>query len=238
MTVEEEGLLRGDITAPTQGKEKKETVGMLVAATHPEYRKAVFAVIMIMIAQQLTGINSIIMYGVALLADLLKSNSAMLNLGVSALNIVVTAGCAPLVDKLGRKTCLIASISGMGISSFFLAFGIRHSIPALSAVAVLSFVGSFGFGLGPIPFILASELVGQEAVNATQSWALGANWISTFIVAQFFPIVNTFLGKGIIYFVFAGIAAFFGTFVLVFVPETKVCILWAEARVTDAYINL
>jgi MFS family permease len=162
------------------------------------------------------------MYGVHLLADLLESNSALLNLFVSLLNICVTIGCAPLVDKLGRKTCLLVSICGMGVSSIALAFGIRYSISVLSAVAVLTFVGSFGFGLGPIPFILASELVGPEAVNATQSWALGSNWISTFIVAQFFPIVNTFLGDGIVYFVFAGFAAFFAAFVATYVPESYV----------------
>lgn len=243
--MEEEGLLSHDgsashLISPTARLEKKAIVGMLGAINHPDYRKAVFAVIMVMIAQQLTGkfvsvlfapplltifkgINSIIMYGVGLLADLLKSNSALLNLAVSGLNIAVTAGCAPLVDKLGRKTCLMFSICGMGVSSILLAVGIRNSFSLLSAIAVVSFVASFGVGLGPIPFILSSELVGQEAVNATQAWALGANWISTFIVAQFFPVVNAFLGKGIIYFVFAGIAAFFAVFVSVFVPETKVC---------------
>jgi len=194
---------------------------MLETLIIPEYRRAVIAVVAVMVAQQLTGINSIIMYGVTLLADILESNSALLNLFVSLLNIVVTITCAPLTDKLGRKVCLLSSICGMGVSSILLAFGIRYSLSTVSAVAVLFFVGSFGFGLGPIPFILASELVGPEAVSATQSWALGSNWISTFIVAQFFPIVNAMLGDGIIYFVFAGFAAFFATFVFFFVPETK-----------------
>jgi MFS family permease len=221
---EEAGLLgNADPSSPPvpQSKSKHEVVGMLEAATHPLYRKAVFAVIMVMIAQQLTGINSIIMYGVHLLSDLLASNSAILNLAVSALNIIVTILCAPLIDHLGRKSCLLASISGMGIASLLLAFGIQNSIPILSGVAVLLFVGSFGVGLGPIPFILAAELVGPEAVNATQSWALGANWISTFIVAQFFPMVNNALGSGVVYFLFAGIALFFAIFVGVYVPESK-----------------
>jgi MFS family permease len=161
------------------------------------------------------------MYGVALLADLLQSNAAALNLAVSAINILVTAACAPLVDKLGRKFCLIASISGMGISSLLLAIGIMHSLSILSAVAVLFFVASFGVGLGPIPFILSSELVSTDAVGATQGWALGANWISTFVVAQFFPVVNAALGKGKIYFIFAGIALFFGLFVAWCVPESN-----------------
>ena len=165
------------------------------------------------------------MYGVALLADLLQSNSALLNLFVSLINIAVTVSCAPLADRLGRKTCLILSITGMGIGSLLLAIGIRGNISVLSAIATLVFVGSFGLGLGPIPFILASELVGPEAVNATQSWALAANWISTFLVAQFFPMLNERLGKGVIYFIFTGIAGFFVAFVTFYVPESKVCVI-------------
>jgi len=161
------------------------------------------------------------MYGVTLLADLLKSNSALLNIFVSILNIVVTLGCAPLADILGRKVCLLGSIAGMGASSVLLAIGIKQAIPILSAIAVLSFVASFAFGLGPLPFILSSELVGPEAIGATQSWALATNWIATFIVAQFFPMANEKLGKGNIYFVFAGTAAFFFLFIAWWVPETK-----------------
>jgi len=100
------------------------------------------------------------MYGTSLLATLLRSNAALLNLAVSALNILVTASCAPLIDKLGRKTCLLASITGMGLSSLLLALSILRHIPLLSAIAVLLFVSSFGLGLGPVPFILSSELVG------------------------------------------------------------------------------
>lgn len=216
---EEESLLRNE--QPRQVFVKKEHMGMLEVVIHPDNRKAVIAVVMVMVAQQLTGINSIIMYGVSLLADLLQSNSALLNLAVSAINVIVTAAAAPLVDKIGRKTCLLISIAGMGISSLLLAIGIIHSISILSAVAVLFFVGSFGIGLGPIPFILSSELVSTEAVGATQGWALGANWISTFMVAQFFPIVNAALGKGKIYFIFAGVALFFWLFVAWWVPETS-----------------
>jgi len=218
---EEVGLLSNQNQNTDASKQRRSTMGMISVVKHADNRKAVFAVIMVMIAQQLTGINSIIMYGVTLLSDLLASNAAVLSLLVSALNIVVTIVCAPMIDHLGRKSCLIMSISGMGLSALVLAFGIQGDMSTISAIAVLTFVGSFGIGLGPVPFILAAELVGPEAVNATQSWALSANWISTFIVAQFFPIVNASLGKGVIYFIFAGIALFFALFVGLFVPESK-----------------
>lgn len=161
------------------------------------------------------------MYSVSLLSTLLPTTSALLTVVVSAVNLVVTTVCAPLSDRIGRKVCLLLSIAGMGVNSILLAISIYFSIPILSAVATLLFVASFAVGLGPVPFILATELVGPEAVGATQSWALAANWIATFLVAQFFPMLNTALGRGRVYYVFAGLAAASFAFVLLRVPESK-----------------
>lgn len=219
---EEQTLLNNEdgLTPAAKHSSNDEKLSIMQVFRHPDYKSAAIAVIMVMLAQQFSGINSIVMYGVSLLAGLLESNSALLNLAVSALNIIVTAGGAPLVDKLGRKTCLLNSLAGMGISSLLLAVGIIKTIPILSAVAVLLFVASFGLGLGPVPFILASELVGSDAADATQSIALGANWIATFIVAQFFPLASAKL-HGKVYFIFAALSAFFFAFISWYVPETK-----------------
>ena len=175
-----------------------------------------------MAAQQLTGINSIVMYSVSLLSALLPTTAALLTVMVSALNVVMTTACAPLSDKIGRKTCILLSIAGMGISSLLLFSGIFWGVKPLAAAATLTFVGSFAVGLGPVPFILANELVGPEAVGATQSWALAANWIATFLVSQFFPIINEALGgRGKVYILFAAFAGAFGAFIAWWVPETK-----------------
>ena len=200
---------------------EKQILGPLGVLKDPSSRPAVIAVATVMIGQQLCGINSIIMYGVGLLADLLAAGSAPLNVAVAAFNIIVTAGAAPLIDKLGRKRMLLISTAGMGTSSLLLGIGILKHIKVLSGVAVLGFVASFALGLGPVPFILSSELVGPEAIGSTQSWALAANWIATFVVAQFFPIVNEKLGRGKVYFIFAAVALVFGGFIAQWVPETK-----------------
>lgn len=200
---------------------KRQTLGVLAVLTNRQYSPAVFAVMMTMIAQQLLGINSIVMYGVSLLSSLLGANSALLNIFVSLLNMFVTLAAAPLIDYLGRKSCLLLSIAGMGTSSVLLGIGIMQHIAPLSVISVITFVASFGLGLGPVPFILSSELTGPEAVGATQSWALAANWVATFVVAQFFPIVNEKLGAGQVYFIFAGFAVLFGGLTAKFVPETK-----------------
>lgn len=200
---------------------ERSTIGILRVVVHPEYYKSTVAVIGIMVAQQACGINSVMMYGVSVLADVLPTSSAAINVLVALVGPVVTLLCAPLPDKLGRKPCLLLSIAGMGVSALVLAVAIVNNVAALSGVMVLTFVSSFALGLGPIPFILSSELVGPEAVGATQSWALASNWIATFAIAQFFPMVNEKLGKGKVYFVFAAAALFFGLFTAWWVPETK-----------------
>ncbi|EPE02657.1 hexose transporter [Ophiostoma piceae UAMH 11346] len=202
------------------------SVGFFKVVTDAHYRPAIIAVIGIMFAQQVCGINSVIMYSVSLLNGMLPLNSALLTIIISAVNLVTTMLCAPLPDRLGRKTCLLVSVVGQGMSSLALAFSIVFGVKILSAFSVLTFVAFFAVGLGPVPFILASELVGQEAVGATQSWALGANYIATFLVAQFFPMVNSALnarlgGAGWVYFLFAGCAALSTVFFWIYVPETK-----------------
>ncbi|KAI9664391.1 MAG: hypothetical protein M1831_002324 [Alyxoria varia] len=197
------------------------SISFLTALTTHPYNRATLSVTTVMLAQQLCGINSIIMYGVSLLSTLLSTSAALLLVFVALLNILVTMACAPLVDRLGRKTCLLASITGMGVSSLILAVAIIKHIPALSAIAVISFVSAFGLGLGPVPFILPSEMARPEAVGATQSWALAANWVSTFVVSLGFPVLNGALGRGKVYFVFAALAGFFACAVGWGVPEPR-----------------
>lgn len=217
-------------------------LGFIQVVRDPLYRPAIIAVVAVAFAQQFCGINSVIMYSVSLLTDLLPMSSALLTILISVVNLVTTVSCSPLPDRLGRKTCIILSIIGQGTSSLILALSIRFGVKILSAVSVVAFVGFFAVGLGPVPFILASELVGQEAVGATQSLCLAANYIATFFVAQFFPIVNATLngllgGAGWVYFIFAGLALFFSFFIGWRVPETKgkkdVDEVWGRTRRLD-----
>ncbi|KAM5443726.1 Bifunctional purine biosynthesis protein PurH [Microsporum ferrugineum] len=219
-TEEEESLLAN--STPATVARFKEPVTMLGALLDPVYRPAIISVIAIMLTQQFTGINSIVMYSVSLLSTILPTTAALLTVLVSCLNLIMTVVCAPLSDKLGRKTCILLSIAGMGSMSMLLAIGIASNLKVLSAVATLLFVASFAVGLGPVPFILASELVGPEAVGATQSWALASSWTATFIVAQFFPSLNEYMGgHGQIYWLFTAMAVILGSFIGWWVPETK-----------------
>ncbi|SPO06703.1 related to glucose transporter-3 [Cephalotrichum gorgonifer] len=231
-------------TGPANPPRRQRThLGFFEVVRDPRCRPAIVACVGIMVAQQLCGINSIVMYSVSLLADLLPFSSAILTIAVSFVNLAMTLACSPLPDRIGRKRCLLISIVGQGTSAFVLALSIVLEAKVLSAVAVVFFVAFFAVGLGPVPFIMASELVGQEAVGATQSWCLASNYTATFIVVQFFPLVNKWLNEwlggagGWVYFVFAGFAACSAVFVSWKVPETlgrkDVDEVWGRTRRID-----
>jgi MFS family permease len=233
----------GLLTPSSPGsRSPKAHLGFVQVVRDPLYRPAIIAVVGIMFAQQLCGINSIIMYSVSLLNGLLPINSALVTILISVINLGTTIAASPLPDRFGRKTCLLTSIIGQGSSSLALALAIRFDLKTMSAVAVLLFVAFFALGLGPVPFIMASELVGPEAVGATQSWALGASYIATFLVAYLFPIVNQALndalgGAGWAYFIFAAFALLWAGFVARNVPETRgkrdADEVWGRTRRTD-----
>ncbi|RAL61399.1 hypothetical protein DID88_009532 [Monilinia fructigena] len=166
---EEERLLhepeltrRDSATSKTSSQKSIPNVGFFQVIRDPLYQPAVIAVIGIMFAQQLCGINSIIMYSVSLLSGLLPVSSSIITILISVVNLVATIACAPLADKIGRKTCLLLSITGMGTMSLALALSLRWEIKILSAISVILFVTFLLQDLALFPFIMASEFVGQK----------------------------------------------------------------------------
>lgn len=217
-TDEEEALLT--VTNSAINSSHRGTVGFYEFCTNPTYRQPFIAVVGIMSGQQFCGINSIIFYGVAVLSTIIPNYAVIINILVSAVNTVITASASPLIDNLGRKPLLLISIGIMGISSALMAIGILSNTALLSATAMILYVSAYAIGLGPIPFLLASELSQPEASGSCQSVGTTGNWIATFIVGYFFPILNTLIG-GYTYFLFTIICFGYCIFTWKYIPETK-----------------
>lgn len=179
-TSEEEGLLNSSDSYQREISE----VSVWTFCTAKIHRAKFIAVAGVMLFQQLCGVNSIIFYGVSVLATLFPQLAPVINCVISILNCVVTAFSSTIVDKYGRKVLLMSSISGMAVTSFLLGFGIVHSLSILSALAATLFVVSFAMGLGPIPFMLIPELVQESSAGAAQSIGTTINWFATFLVVS------------------------------------------------------
>jgi SP family facilitated glucose transporter-like MFS transporter 1 len=188
-----------------------------------KYRKEFIAVLLLMTSQQLTGVNSITFYGVRILNGLFKganSNVLLLSCSFSLCNVITAFLVSHVVDRWGRKPLMIASVSMTAICSFLIAVGIKYSKNVLAVVACFGFIIGYSIGLGPIPFLMISELTHHDVVSIAQSLGTSSNWASSMLIAYLFPQLQAYFG-GSVFFIFfiISVAYFFGF--AFYIPETK-----------------
>lgn len=188
--------------------------------TNKTFKNSLIAATALMAGQQFCGVNSIIFYGVSTIRKLVPDYAVAINCFISLGNAVITFSAAPFIDKYGRKPCLMLSVSIMGLMSALVSLGILQSIPLVTVIATFGYVASFAIGLGPIPFLMLSEVTQLEARGTAQSYGTSINWIATFLVGYLFPIADSLIG-GYVYFIFAFICVIFVLFLKSFLPETK-----------------
>ncbi|GHT15548.1 hypothetical protein FACS1894170_13070 [Planctomycetales bacterium] len=88
---------------------------------------------------------------------------------------------------------------------------------------ILVFISAFAIAMGPIPWIICSEIFPTRIRGRAMSMATFALWTACYIVAQVFPLLNDSpsIGPSKTFAIFAGCSLLSFLFVLKFVPETK-----------------
>ncbi|ORY73693.1 general substrate transporter [Protomyces lactucae-debilis] len=196
------------------------TLSLREFATRQEYRSAIRIILITQLAQQLTGTNAVIFYSTAILSRLLPKLSAWIAVLIQMVNFLVTLLAAHLIERSGRRALLLMSLAGMCVFSLSLCIGLERSMPYLSAASAVGMIGSFGLGLGPIPFLLANELLDVEAVGFAQSLGLSVNWIGTFTIGILFPVLRHAMG-GYVFSIFCVVAALSFLAVLRYLPKSS-----------------
>lgn len=188
------------------------------------YRKPLIAALGLMIIQQFCGINAIIYYSTSIFS---ASGAGMADAFISTVivgfvNMIFTIVAISFVDKAGRRPLLIIGLIGQffALSTVALLFG-NGSESSILLVAVLVFIASFAMSIGPIGWLFASEVFPSRNRGRAMSLASFTIWVSTYIVAQMFPILNEGIGASATFWIFAGVSLFGIFFVLKMVPETK-----------------
>jgi MFS family permease len=109
-------------------------------------------------------------------------------------------------------------------SLVLLGFAFIGAIPSLGIVAVLSlmcYVAFFAISLGPVAWLIISEIYPLEVRGKAMSIATFANWGCNFIVSLTFLSLIEWLGSAGAFWLYAAIAMLALWFVMVKVPETK-----------------
>ena len=195
----------------------------------PWLRPALIIGIGLAIFQQITGINTVIYYAPTILQGVGFSEGgaiAATALGVGVVNVGFTVLAVYIIDRVGRRPLLIIGLIGMTVSLALLGlvFSLGSTSGAaglLATVCLALYIASFAISLGPIFWLMISEIYPLRNRGSAMSIAALCNWGSNFIVALIFPVLLATLGGAGSFWLFAalGIVAWF--FVYYMVPETK-----------------
>jgi MFS family permease len=81
------------------------------------------------------------------------------------------------IDRMGRRPLLLTGTAGMIISLGGLAamFAAHHSMAWLAVLCLLAYVASFAISLGPIFWLLISEIYPLNVRGLAEGAAAGAN---------------------------------------------------------------
>jgi SP family xylose:H+ symportor-like MFS transporter len=192
---------------------------------------ALFLGVMLSIFQQVTGINAILYYGAEIFSNALgygPEDALKQQLWLGAVNLIFTFVAIYKVDSWGRKPLFIGGSLGMFAGLTVLGLTIyTGQIGIISLVAVLVFIGSFAMSMGPVVWVMLSEMFPNNVRSVAMSIAVAAQWLFNALVANSFPLVNesalnqTDFNGALPYFIFASFCVIAMIFVWKLVPETK-----------------
>ncbi|HEX4113582.1 MAG TPA: sugar porter family MFS transporter [Stellaceae bacterium] len=195
----------------------------------PRLRPAMIVGVGLAIAQQITGINTVIYYAPTIFkfAGLSSASVALLaSVGVGIVNVVLTLVAMQLIDRVGRRPLLLVSLAGMALS--LLVLGLAFALPQFSGslgwIAIASlmvYVGSFAVGLGPVFWLMLSEIYPLRVRGRAMSVGTVANWGANLIVALSFLTLTQVLGKPATFGLYGIVSIGAWLFVFFLVPETK-----------------
>jgi SP family galactose:H+ symporter-like MFS transporter len=194
----------------------------------PSLRPAMIVGIGLALFQQVTGINTVIYYAPTIFqsAGFTSASVAILaTTGVGVINVLMTVAALLLLDRVGRRPLLLIGMGGMVVSLGVL--GTAFVFPQFTALrwvaagSLMLYVGSFAVGLGPVFWLLISEIYPVKIRGLAMSIATVANWGANLLVALTFLTLIQFIGRPSTFWLYGlvGIGAWIFAYGLV--PETK-----------------
>ena len=189
------------------------------------FRKALLIGILLPLFSQLSGINAIIYYGPSILtsAGVDVSDSFLSQVILGAANLVFTLVAIWKVDTLGRRPLYIVGTIGAAISLFVtgLLFYMGYTSSILLLLCVLVFLACFAFSIGPLKFVVASEIFPASIRGRGMAVSVMVMWVADTIMGQLTPMLLREFGTASTFFIFSicCLVAFITVYKLL--PETK-----------------
>jgi sugar porter (SP) family MFS transporter len=195
----------------------------------PWVRRVLFLGIFLGFLQQVSGINTIIYYAPTIFEaagfhDI--SNTILATVGIGVVNVLSTIWALIYLDRKGRRTLMFAGLIGMAASLFCLSFAFRfglnwEGLRWVSVVSIFVFIICFAFSLGPLLWLMVSEIFPLRVRGTAMSIAVFSCWFWNAVVSGTFLSLLNALGPSNTFLLF-GAMCVLGLIVSYFIlPETK-----------------
>jgi major inositol transporter-like SP family MFS transporter len=210
-------------------EEKASQTGGMADLAIPWVRRIMLAAVIISIAQQFTGVNSVMYYGTQLLTKAGFSDSAAPIANVSLGVMAVIGGCISLfvlIDRFPRRTLIIAGLVGttichglIVIASLTLGSSKAGAYVVLFLVALLILVIQSTLNV-PV-WVCLSELFPLRLRGFGMGVSVLVLWLANALVAQLFPILQAHGTIASTYSVFFVLCALFSFLTYKTLPNTS-----------------
>lgn len=191
-----------------------------------DYFRPLLIAALLMAFSQFCGINAIMYYSTRIFesAGAAKNSAFQSSVWIGLINLVFTFVAIAFVDRAGRKPLLVVGsfIQTLALASVGWMFYTHRSGIGL-LLCILLFIAAFAMAMGPIPWILCSEIFPNKIRGRAMSAATFTIWASCYIVAQTFPMLNEsrHIGPALTFWIYSAVSLASFVFVLLMVPETK-----------------
>ena len=184
----------------------------------------------IMFAQICTGINTIIYYAPTIFKNAgFESNISAIyaTTGIGIINFLMTIVALYFTDRLGRKPLLYFGLTGVMLSlialggAFAFADFFGDNLKWVTIGSLVTYIICFAMSLGPIGWILVSEVFPLRIRGIAMSICTVSNFAFNFFVVSSFPILLNRIGGAWTFWGFGIVSLLCIIFVYFFVPETK-----------------
>ena len=225
-----------DVDSDTEIKEIKRTLKLNEKISGQKFKFEKWMImpfvvgIGIMFAQICTGINTIIYYAPTIFKVAgfdSNLNAIYATTGIGVVNFLMTIVAIFFTDKLGRKPLLYFGLTGVMLSlfalsgSFALADVLGENLKWLAVGSLITYIICFAMSLGPIGWILVSEVFPLKIRGIAMSICTVSNFAFNFFVVASFPILLHRIGGAWTFAIFGMVSIICIIFVYFFVPETK-----------------
>jgi sugar porter (SP) family MFS transporter len=178
--------------------------------------------------QQFVGINTVIYYAPTILSDtgLTKSASITQTVFVGVTNVVFTIVAVLLLDRVGRRKLLLTGTVGLTVALavlgiYFSSNTLQQQAGWVALAALLVYIASFAIGLGPVFWLMISEIYPTGIRSKAMAAATVGNWAANFLVAVTFLSLGQAITRQGTFFLYTGLGVVAFLFFLSRVPETS-----------------